>query len=116
MKTYCAMDRVPRMLAVACALFWGLHGSAAADPVDDADDAVYRVRTVLPDAAKAESDAPPLAALTAHAPRTVHLVDGAADAKTWRSGVWNMLSMGTKTMRTINSSACRVGRTPTRRT
>ena len=82
MKTYCAMDRVPRMLAAACALFLGVHGSAAADPVDDADDAVYRVRTVLPDAAKAESDAPPLAALTAHAPRAVHLVDGAADAKT----------------------------------
>ena len=58
--------------------------SAAAHPVDDPADPVYRVRTVLPDAAKARRDAPALETLRAAAPRTVHLADAAATAETRR--------------------------------
>ena len=48
----------------ACALIGSLLGlmalSAAAHPVDDPADPVYRARTVLPDTAKARRDAPAL--------------------------------------------------------
>ena len=70
----------------ACALIGALLGlmplSAAAHPVDDPADPVYRARTVLPDAAKALRDAPALDMLRAAAPRTVHLADAAATAET----------------------------------
>ena len=53
----------------ACALIGALLGlmplSAAAHPVDDPADPVYRARTVLPDAAKARRDAPALETLRA---------------------------------------------------
>ena len=69
-----------------CALIGALLGlmalSAAAHPVDDPADPVYRARTVLPDAAKARRDAPALETLRAAAPRTVHLADAAAMAET----------------------------------
>ena len=72
----------------SCALIGALLGlmplSAAAHPVDDPADPVYRARTVLPDAAKARRDAPALETLCAAAPRTVHLVDAAATAETRR--------------------------------
>lgn len=48
----------------ACVLIGALFGfmsfSAAAHPVDDLADPVYRARMVLPDAAKARRDAPAL--------------------------------------------------------
>ena len=72
----------------ACVLIGALFGfmpfSAAAHPVDDPADPVYRARTVLPDAAKARRDTPALEMLRAAAPRTVHLADAAATAETHR--------------------------------
>ena len=69
-----------------CVLIGSLLGlmplSAAAHPVDDPADPVYRARTVLPDAAKARRDTPALETLRAAAPRTVHLADAAAMAET----------------------------------
>lgn len=73
-----------RTLPMIGALLGLMPLSAAAHPVDDPADPVYRARTVLPDAAKARRDAPALETLRAAAPRTVHLTDAAATAETRR--------------------------------
>ncbi|WP_315439444.1 hypothetical protein [uncultured Selenomonas sp.] len=49
-----------RTLPMIGALLGLMALSAAAHPVDDPADPVYRARTVLPDAAKARRDAPAL--------------------------------------------------------
>lgn len=71
-----------RTCALIGALLLLMALPAAAHPVDDPADPVYRARTVLPDAAKARRDTPALETLRAAAPRTVHLADAAATAET----------------------------------